>query len=221
MNIQYSLVGEKLNIYTRYYKNGSLDEINMNIDDKTIRKIMRCISSQLSILHQNLLLHGRLKPKNILITDDGDIVLNDYCQYELNTLNFLEDDFYYTSPENINGLEFTLSSDIYSLGGILYYLLYKVPPLLLLLNNNNHSKYNDLLSRMLSTNPYSRPTIIEIINEFEVKNIDGNLDYCVEENDLIETYINNNNFLFQLLTNQFIISDYIIYDYIIKNKSII
>lgn len=220
LNIRYSIVGNNLNIYTYYYKNGSLDEICIDGDDITIQKIMSYISTQLSILHQNLLLHGRLKPKNILVTDDGEFVINDYCQYKLNTLNFLEDDYYYTSPENIKGLEFTLNSDIYSLGGVLYYLIHKQPPLLLN-NTNNNSKYNNLLSKMLKTNPYSRPTIMEIVNEFKRKDIDGNLNYCVEENNMIDIYMNNTNFLYQLLTNQFIISDYIIYDYIIKNKSII
>ncbi len=87
-----------------------------------------CLS--VGYLHRNLVVHRDLKPSNILVTPDGEPKLLDFGIAKILDLTtdqaatqtrMLTPD--YASPEQFAGRAVTTSSDIYSLGAVLYRLL--------------------------------------------------------------------------------------------------
>jgi eukaryotic-like serine/threonine-protein kinase len=104
------------------------------------------ICSAVQYAHQNLIVHRDLKPANILVAPDGTPKLLDFGIAKLlhsgsvddaEALTRVSDRLLtpeYASPEQIRGEVVTTSSDVYSLGVLLYELLtgvrpYKVPQL--------------------------------------------------------------------------------------------
>jgi len=93
--------------------------------------------------HQNLVIHRDLKPDNILVVEDGTPRLLDFGTAKL--LSPLPEDSaseltmrglrsftpQYASPEQVLGKAIGTSSDIYSLGVILFHLMADVPPYVL------------------------------------------------------------------------------------------
>lgn len=85
--------------------------------------------------HQNLVIHRDLKPSNILVSSDGTPRLLDFGIAKLLNPELASDTLQptatamrmmtidYASPEQINGEKVTFSTDIYSLGVILFELL--------------------------------------------------------------------------------------------------
>jgi eukaryotic-like serine/threonine-protein kinase len=106
---------------------------NLSITDRL--KLFRMVCSAVQYAHRNLVVHRDLKPGNILITEDGIPKLLDFGiakildpgQEEaerdrtLTVMQVMTPDF--ASPEQVRGEAITTSSDVYSLGVILYLLL--------------------------------------------------------------------------------------------------
>jgi serine/threonine protein kinase len=98
-------------------------------------RLFRTICAAVQHAHQNLVVHRDLKPSNILITTDGTPKLLDFgiakvLTPELNAfmmdrtrteLRILTPD--YASPEQVRGEKLATTSDVYSLGVVLYELL--------------------------------------------------------------------------------------------------
>jgi serine/threonine-protein kinase len=98
-------------------------------------QIFRTICAAVQHAHQNLVVHRDLKPSNILITPDGTPKLLDFGIAKVlnpalsgpaiertgTELRVLTPD--YASPEQVRGKKLTTTSDIYSLGVVLYELL--------------------------------------------------------------------------------------------------
>ena len=91
------------------------------------------VCSAVSFAHSRLVVHRDLKPSNILVTSDGTVklldfgiskVISDDTDYKTQTVTSLGMMTpKYASPEQISGEIISTSSDIYSLGLILYELL--------------------------------------------------------------------------------------------------
>ena len=105
---------------------------NLAIDEKL--KLFREVCAAVQYAHQNLVIHRDLKPKNILVTEDGTPKLLDFGIGKILTPD-AEDEAAgtatqlgmmtpaYASPEQIRGTRIGTPSDIYSLGVVLYELL--------------------------------------------------------------------------------------------------
>ena len=97
-------------------------------------KLFRTVCSAVQYAHQNLVIHRDLKPSNILVTKDCEPKLLDFgiakllqadtdAEMELTDTAVRVMTPEYASPEQIRGERITTSSDVYSLGVLLYELL--------------------------------------------------------------------------------------------------
>ena len=98
-------------------------------------KLFQSICSAVAYAHQNLVVHRDLKPSNIHVTEDGTPKLLDFGiakllnpDWSVNTAEATATMFRamtpeYASPEQLRGLPITTTSDVYSLGVVLYELL--------------------------------------------------------------------------------------------------
>jgi len=110
-------------------------------------RIFLKICGAVAYAHRNLVVHRDIKPANILITKTGEPKLLDFGlakAFESDTSNtgtalraFTPA---YASPEQINGDTITTSSDIYSLGVVLYELLTEAKPL-----NIENGSYDEIV----------------------------------------------------------------------------
>lgn len=113
--------GEPLDRFRQHRELGLRDKL----------RLFLAICSAVSYAHRNLIIHGDLKPKNVLVTQDGTPKLLDFgvarilagggIQTEATTRMPLTPT--YASPEQIRGEPLTVATDVYSLGVLLYELL--------------------------------------------------------------------------------------------------
>ncbi len=132
------LTDENLPYFTMEYVEGDpidqyCDKNNLSINERL--KLFSEVCNAIQYAHQNLVIHRDLKPNNIIIKKDGTVKLLDFGIAKV----FTEDDSFaqseltrtglyvmtpeYASPEQIKGEAITTSTDIYSLGLILYQLI--------------------------------------------------------------------------------------------------
>lgn len=96
-------------------------------------RLFQQVVTAVSYLHENLVVHRDLKPSNILVTAEGQVKLLDFGIAKMQAPILEAPDLTgpanrlltpnYASPEQVSGAPISKTSDIYSLGVILYELL--------------------------------------------------------------------------------------------------
>lgn len=118
-----NIISKNIEIITHYYPY-NLEDIICNNNSNNYNNYALKICKLILKFHKNNFIIGNLKPSNILFDDDGNIYLSDFCQYMLYN-DIKQIPFYkmrYSSPEMIFGKEFDISTDIWSLGLVLYFI---------------------------------------------------------------------------------------------------
>lgn len=218
----------KIILSSPYYANGSLESRKLGIYKsipliKYIYQICYCLYE----LHNNNIIHGNLKPSNILIDSEGDILLSDYCQYLLTSflVDYKMQNLLFMSPELLKNDEITTKSDIWSLGCISYKLLVGYTPfekfqtindMITNILSGNYLKINgvnmntvivsDLIDEMLKVDDVERKSSNDIIKIIDKLEIDFNEKPPLELPNLIEhSLLNINDIMILLSKNKNII----------------
>ncbi|MFN8525362.1 MAG: bifunctional serine/threonine-protein kinase/formylglycine-generating enzyme family protein [Chloroflexota bacterium] len=104
------------------------DRLAQPLPFSDVDRIVTGVAAALDYAHSNQLVHRDVKPGNVLLSEDGRVVLSDFGIAKLldsataltgNVIGTPE----YMSPEQINGSDIDGRSDIYSLGVMLYRML--------------------------------------------------------------------------------------------------
>ena len=112
---------------------GSLDkEMDANPGTLDVAYVMRVgqqVADALALAAESGLVHGDVKPENVLFDSDGNAKLVDFG---LAAMQGDSDEIwgtpFYISPEKVRRQKIDYRADIYSLGGTLYHVLTGVPP---------------------------------------------------------------------------------------------
>ncbi len=99
-----------------------------------IKELLIDLNKGLKVMYKNKIIHGDIKPSNILLSSNKNNV-NKICfkisdfgfstLYEENNLGVVRGTSQFISPECLRGQNISDKSDIWSLGILIYYLLYQ------------------------------------------------------------------------------------------------
>jgi eukaryotic-like serine/threonine-protein kinase len=98
----------------------------LRIDD-VVEIIYKCAKA-LHYAHSRGVIHRDIKPSNIMLTQDSDVRIIDFgialvADSEISRIEGIAGSPSYMSPEQVQSIELTNRSDIYSLGAVMYELL--------------------------------------------------------------------------------------------------
>lgn len=165
---------KKLCIITEYVDGGDLDNyVKKNkLKEEEIIKIFLKICVGINALHTNNIIHRDIKPANILITKKGEIKICDFgiCKFlDYNKVtNTSIGTPYFMSPEQMNVQYYDYKIDVWGIGCVLYYLLYKKYPF-------NGANIHQLKNNIRKQNPFidinSKFKFISNNNRFRIEQI--------------------------------------------------
>ena len=195
-----------------YFKNGDLAHFldNKPLKEKFCKKYSKQLADGLKYLLDNNILHRDLKPQNILLTDDFNIKIADFGfarKVDKNMLlNTLCGSPMYMAPEIINKQDYSIKSDLWSVGVIIYQMIFGRVPFevtnfvqLIKKINNEQIGYEhkdikispaclNLIQNLLQVDVEKRMSWDEFFYHFWFT--DDNL--LIEENNLLDFSISNN-----------------------------
>lgn len=166
------------------------------LEERDALSLLKQIAAGLAHAHSRGILHRDVKPSNILEEKDGRIFLADFglsastFQPRITQRGAMIGTLDYMAPEALSG-ECTHQSDLYSLGAVLYKMIFgqscfsadnakvlfwkicsETPALLLRPPAEVSSAVIDFLKRLLSKDPADRPENIQVV-QAEIENLLG------------------------------------------------
>ncbi|KAG9511292.1 Serine/threonine-protein kinase Nek7, partial [Fragariocoptes setiger] len=104
-----------------------------HVPERTIWKYFRQLACAVAYMHSRRVLHRDIKPANVFMTSGGCVKLGDfglgrYFGPQTIDAHTLVGTFYYMSPERIRNDGYEFSSDVWSVGCVLYELAALRPP---------------------------------------------------------------------------------------------
>jgi serine/threonine-protein kinase len=98
------------------------------LDPGRVIEISKKVCAALQFAHKHNIIHRDIKPHNIIITSEGEVKVTDFGIARADTSNLTQTGSivgtaYYISPEQAQGKPAQTTSDIYSLGIVMYELL--------------------------------------------------------------------------------------------------
>ena len=185
---------ENINIIMEYAPNGNLYELitkekNGFSEYKAFEYFIQVVNA-VYYLHNNNIIHRDIKPENILIGDDNKIKLCDFGwakELTLENRSTFCGTIEYMAPEIVENENYDYGVDIWSLGILLYELLYGHSPFKanntknVILNIKSHeltyddsnktvsNSCKDLIKKLLNNNPQKRYKIKDILEHPFIK----------------------------------------------------
>jgi len=159
----YSVDDHYAYIAMRLLSGGSLADLvkKAPVSFERVSELLNDIAQGLDYAHRKGILHGDLKPSNILLDDAGRAYITDFgvamviagaIDVGHNSQSLIQMPLY-AAPERLRGEEGDWRADIYSLGAILYHLVSGRPPF-----EMDETGIGGLVYRHLEQNPFSPKT---------------------------------------------------------------
>jgi len=170
---------ERLYIVMEYVEGGDLDaKLETGLTEEESLQILEELANALTFIHQQNIIHRDIKPANVLFRADGTLILTDFGiakqkdeDVSLTQAGTAVGSPAYSSPEQSQGTELDLRTDIYSLGVVFIEMLtganpYKADSYINTSINHiqmpvpelqaAHQKYQTLINQMLAKDPQDR-----------------------------------------------------------------
>ncbi|KAK8876627.1 hypothetical protein M9Y10_006845 [Tritrichomonas musculus] len=155
-----------------YIEGSTLEDIKMmklEMNDKM--KIIFEIMLVIEYLHNNGYIYRDLKPNNVMLNKDKTIVLIDLDRMIKRVDLFDENEstvlfHQYAAPEIANGLNFSYPVDIYSIGALMYYIIFEEHFSSSIDLQQQSSGIFSLIKQCIDSDPSKRPSISKLIDTF-------------------------------------------------------
>ncbi|WP_051310402.1 serine/threonine-protein kinase [Thermocrispum agreste] len=159
--------GPEVWLITEYVPSRSMAEfltghVRLGVADTTM--LGTHVSAAVAAAHEIGLLHRAIEPSNILLADDGGVLITNFG------IGGLDADADYQAPEVVGGSHPTPASDVFSLGATLFYAAEGYVPFTAghetaTFQHLAGTPLQPLLARMLFVDPTIRPAMAEVWSE--------------------------------------------------------